>query len=131
MAALPVTVRVDEGRGAGGLLGAGEVGAPPGELHPVLLHGEALLRRVPPDLPGTSILIQHSTVQLDGTVPADLSGTSTLTASLCWENYLNCGVKLGSKNRLQQRGDNGGVVCSIPPPTSIGQYKGFIKLSTG
>ena len=63
LAALPVTVRVDEGRGAGGLPGAGEVGAPPGELHPVLLHGEALLRRVPPDLPGTSILIQYSTVQ--------------------------------------------------------------------
>ena len=127
MAALPVTVRVDEGRGAGGLLGAGEVGASPGELHPVLLHGEALLRRVPPDLPGTSILIQYSTVQY--TVQYQL--ILTLTASLCGENYLNCGVKLGSKNRLQQRGDNGGVVCSIPPPTNIGQYKGFIKLSTG
>ena len=63
LAALPVTVRVDEGRGAGGLLGAGEVGASPGELHPVLLHGEALLRRVPADLPGTSTLIQYSTVQ--------------------------------------------------------------------
>ena len=93
MAALPVTVGVDEGRGAGGLLGAGEVGASPGELHPVLLHGEALLRRVPPDLPGTSTLIQYSTVQLDtldSTVPADLPVTSTLTASLYGENYLNC-----------------------------------------
>ena len=120
MAALPVTVRVDEGRGAGGLLGAGEVGASPGELHPVLLHGEALLRRVPADLPNINInTIQYRTVQLDGTVPADLPVTSTLTASLCGENYLNCGVKLGSKNRLQQRGDNGGVVCSIPPPTTI------------